>query len=138
VATFLLSQVFLGLSNSFLEFRETVHDLRERVGIFFLTAAVALLSNGCFSAETLLKSSIFLVFTALTGIVGCVRAPMLLAQRAAFLNSRLFGNLVIVGITTLALTFVALSGGFLSAFLCSLFLGVGICYYYFNVLKNAQ
>ncbi len=70
--------------------------------------------------------------------MGHVCAPILLAQRTTFLDSRLFGNLILVGIITFALTFVALSGGFLSAFLGGLFLGVGICYYFFNVLKNAQ
>ena len=55
-----------------------------------------------------------------------MRAPMLLAQRAAFLNSHLFGDLDLVGTSTLALTFVALPGGFLGTFSCGLFLGVGI------------
>ncbi len=64
---------------------------------------------------------------ALTGITSCV-----------LLDFRFFGNLFLVGSSTLALTFVVLSGGFLNAFLCDLFLGIGICYYFFNVLKNAQ
>jgi hypothetical protein len=63
---------------------------------------------------------------------------MLLAQRAAFLDSHLFGDSDLVGTSTLALTFVELSGGFLGTFSCGLFLGVGIHYYFFNVLKNAQ
>jgi hypothetical protein len=63
---------------------------------------------------------------------------MLLAQCAAFLDSCLFVNSILIGVTTLALTFVAFSGGFLGAFLRSLFLGIGIHYYFFNVLKNAQ
>ncbi len=77
---------------------------------------------------------------ALTGIMSCVcvRVPMLLAQRATFLDLRLFGNSIVMGISTLALTFVAFSGGFLNTFLGSLFLGIGTCYYFFDVLKNAQ
>ena len=86
---------------------------------------MAFLSNGCLLAETLFKSSIFLVLMALTSIVGGVCTPMFLAQCAAFLNLRLFGNSNFVGICTLMLTF---SGGFLSVFLCSLILGIGICY----------
>ena len=74
---------------------------------------------------------------ALTGIVGRVRTPMFLAQRAAFLGPHLFRDTVVRGTTTLALTFFALSGGFLSAFLFGLFLCVGICYYFFDVLENA-
>ena len=69
----------------------------------FLTIAMALWSNGCLSVETLFKSSIFFVLMALTGIVGRVHAPMLLAQRAAFLDSCLFRDLVLIGITTLVL-----------------------------------
>jgi hypothetical protein len=76
--------------------------------------------------------------TALTGIVGRVRTPMFLAQGATFLDSHLFGNSVVVGTTTFALTFFALSGGFLSAFFRGLFLGVGIRYYFLKVLKNTQ
>ena len=77
---------------------------------------MAFLSYGCLSAETLLKSSIFLVLMALTGIVGRVRAPILLAQRAAFLDSHLFGDSNLVGTSTLVLTrVVALSGGFLGS-----------------------
>ena len=52
----------------------------------FLTIAIAFLSNNYFLAETILKCSVFLILTALTGIMGCVRAPIFLAQRAAFLN----------------------------------------------------
>ncbi len=137
MATFLLSQAFLGILDSFLEFQEMVHNLCKGIGIFFCTAAVAFLSNGCFPTETLLESSIFHLFAALTGIVGHMRAPRFLAQHAAFLDSCLFRDLVLIGITTLMLTFVALSSDFLSIFLCSLFLGIGICYPFFNVLKNA-
>ena len=49
------------------------------IGIFFLAIAVAFLSNGRLSVETLFGSSILFVLTALTGIVGRVRAPMFLA-----------------------------------------------------------
>jgi hypothetical protein len=108
VATFLLSQTLLGLFHSLLEFQETVHDLREGIGTFFPAIAVVFLSYSCLSSETLLKSSIFLVLTALT-----VCAPMLLAQRTAFLDSHLFGDSDLVGTSTLAVTFVALSGSFL-------------------------
>jgi hypothetical protein len=75
---------------------------------------------------------------ALTGIVGRVRAPMLLAQHATFLDSHLVGDSDLVGSSALALTFVELSGGFLGTFPRGLFLGIGIRYYFFNVLKNAQ
>ena len=78
-----------------------------------LTIAIAFHSNGCLSAETLFKSPIFLVLMALTGIVGRVSTPMFLAQHAAFLDSHLFRDMVVSGTTTLALTFLALSGGFL-------------------------
>jgi hypothetical protein len=101
----------------------------------FLTIAMAFLSNGYFLAETILKGSIFLVLMALTGIMGCVHAPMFLAQRAAFLNFCLFGNVKFVGISTLSFTF---SSDFLSTFLRGLFLGIGTHYYFFDVLKNAQ
>jgi hypothetical protein len=104
----------------------------------FPTIAMALWFNGCLSAETLFKSPIFFVLMALTGIVGCVHTPMFLAQRAAFLNSHLFGDTLVCGTTTLVLTFLALSGGFLSVLFHVLFLVVGICYYFFNVLKDAQ
>ncbi len=104
----------------------------------FLTIAVALQSNGCLSVETLFKSSIFRVLMALTGIVGHVYAPMFLAQRAAFLGPHLFRDAVVHGTTTLALTFLVLSGGFLGTFLFDPFLGVGIRYYFLDVLKNAQ
>ena len=104
----------------------------------FLTIAMVLLSNGYFLAETILKSSIFLVLMALTGIVGRVYAPMFLAQHAAFLEPHLFRDMVVRGTSTLALTFLALSGGFLSAFLFGPFLGVGNCYYFFDILKNTQ
>ena len=56
--------------------------------------------------------------------MGRMHAPMFLAQRTAFLDSNLFRDTVVVGTITLVLTFLALSGGFLSAFLCCLFLGV--------------
>ncbi len=75
---------------------------------------------------------------ALTGIMSCVCAPMLLAQCATFLDLRRFGNSILMGISTLALTFVVLFGGFLNAFLGGLFLGIGTCYYFFNILKNAH
>ncbi len=105
----------------------------------FLIIAVPLWSNGCLSAETLFKSPIFLVLTALTGIVGCVSVPMFLAQCAAFLDSHLFRDTVVRGTTTLALTFLVLSRGFLCTFLFGHFLGIGIHYYFFDVLiKNAQ
>jgi hypothetical protein len=115
-----------------------VHKLRKGIGIFFLIIAIALLSNGCLSTETLLKSPIFLVLTTLTSIVGRVSAPMFLAQHAAFLDSHLFRDTIVVGTTTLALTFLMLSGGFLSVFFCGLVLGIGIHYDFFNVLKNNQ
>ena len=79
LATFLLSQTFLGLFDSFLEFREAFHDLREGIGLVFLTFTIVFCSNGRLSVETLFESSIFLVLMALTGFVGRVRAPMLLA-----------------------------------------------------------
>jgi hypothetical protein len=101
----------------------------------FLTIAIAFLSKGYFLAETFLKSPIFLVLMALTGIMGRVHAPIFLAQRAVSLNFCLFGNAKFVGISTLSFTF---SGAFLSTFLRGLFLGVGTCYYFFDVLKNAQ
>ena len=82
----------------------------------FLTITMAFLSNGYFFAETILKGSIFLVPTALTGIVGCVRALMFLAQCTTFLESHLLGDLVVIGISTLGLAFLALSSGFLQAF----------------------
>ncbi len=69
----------------------------------------------------------------LTGIVGGVRAPIILAQRSAFLNSHLLRDMVVIRTTTLALTFPTLSSGFLRAFLCGLFIGLGIYY-----LKNNQ
>ncbi len=135
MATFLLSRAFMGLFDSILELREAFHDLREGISMVFLTFTMAFLSNGCFLAETLLKSSILLVFTALTGIVGRMCAPMFLALRTAFLNSCLFRDLEFIGIRTLALTF---PGGFLSTFLCSLIFGIGVCYTFFNVLKDTQ
>jgi hypothetical protein len=46
----------------------------------FLPITFALLSNGCFLAETLLKSSILLIFMALTCIVSHMHAPMFLVQ----------------------------------------------------------
>ncbi len=81
---FLLLRAFLGLFDSLVKFREGFHELHEGISMVFLTIAMALGSNGCFSAETLFKSFIFLILTALTGIVGCVRAPMFLAQGAFF------------------------------------------------------
>ena len=107
----------MGLFDSFLEFREAFHKLREGIGVVFLTFTVVFLSNGRLSVETLFGSSIFLVLTALTGIVGRVRAPMFLAQGAAFLEPHLFGNTVLRGTSILALTLLALPSGFLSAFL---------------------
>ncbi len=101
----------------------------------FLTIAMAFLSNDCFLAETLLKRSILLILTALTSIVGCMHAPMFLAQHAALLNFCLFGDLKLIGISTIMLTF---SSGFLSTFLLGLILGVGTHAYFFNVLKNTQ
>jgi hypothetical protein len=101
----------------------------------FLTIAVVLLSNGCFLAETILKGSILLVLMALTGIMDRMRTPMFLAQCAAFLDFCFLGNSKLVGISTLMLTFL---GGFLSTFLCSLFLGVGFCHPLFNILNNTQ
>ncbi len=83
----------------------------------FLTFTVVFCSNGRLSVETLFKSSIFLVFTALTGIVGRMLAPMFLAQCAAFLEPHLFGDMIVCGTSTFALTFLVLSGGFLGAFL---------------------
>ncbi len=112
--TLLFSQAFLGLFDSFLEFRVAFHELCKGNGIFFLAIAIALRSNGCLSAETLFKSSIFIVLTALTSIVSCVRAPIFLAQRAAFLDFHLFRDTVVCGTTTLVLTFLALFSGFLS------------------------
>ena len=93
---------------------------------FFLTAAVAFLSNGCFPFETLFKSAIFLILMALTSIVGRMHAPMFVAQYAAILDLCLFGVLKFIGISSLVLTF---SCGFLGTFLCSFILGVGIHYY---------
>ncbi len=75
---------------------------------------------------------------ALTGIVSCVCAPMFLAERAAFLDSRLFRDSNVVETSTLALALAALSSAVLGAFLSNLILGGGIRYYFFNVLKNAQ
>jgi hypothetical protein len=75
---------------------------------------------------------------ALASIVGRVHAPIFLGQCAAFLNSHLFWDTVVLGTTTLALPSLALSRGFLTVFFCGLFLGVGIRYYFFNVLKKAQ
>jgi hypothetical protein len=139
LATFLFLRTFLGLFDSFLKFREEFHEFRKGISMVFLSIAMALLSNGCLSAETLFKSLIFLILTALTGIVGRVRAPMFLAQCASFLDSHLFRDTVVRGTTTFALTFLALSGGFLSTFLFGpCFLGIGICYYFFDILKDAQ
>ena len=67
-----------------------------------------------------------------------VRAPILLAEHAVFLVSHLFRDSDIVGIGTSALACATLSGGLIGAFLGGLLLGVGIRYYFFNVLKNAQ
>ncbi len=74
---------------------------------------------------------------ALTGIVGCMHTLMFLAQRAAFLESHLFWEMVVYGTTTFVLTFLALCSGFLSTFLFGHFPGVGIRYYFFDVFKNA-
>ncbi len=75
---------------------------------------------------------------AVTGIVGRVRAPMFLAQCTAFLDSHLFRDTVVLGTTTLVLPFLVLSGGFLTVFFHGLFLSIRICYYFFDVLENAQ
>jgi hypothetical protein len=128
---FLLSRTFLGLFD-----REAFHDLGEGIGVVFLTFTIVFRSNGRLSVETIFKSSIFLVFTALTGIVGRVRAPMFLAQCTTFLGPHLFRDTIVFGTSTLALTFLALSGGLLGTFLLDPFLGVGIRYYFFNILKN--
>jgi hypothetical protein len=104
----------------------------------FLTITVAYLPNGCVLVETILKDSILFVLMALTGIMGCMCTPMLLTQRTAFLKSHLLGDLVVAGISTLLLAFPVLSSGFLRAFFCGLFLGIGIHYNFFNVLKNNQ
>ena len=120
---FLLLRAFLGLFDGFLD-QEAFHESHKGIGMVFLTIAVALWSNGCLSAETLFKSSILLILMALTDIVGRVHAPMFLAHRAAFLDSHLFRDMVVRGTTTFALTFLALSGGFISAFFCGLFLGI--------------
>ncbi len=92
LVTFLLLQAFLGLFDSFLGFQEAFHELSKGFRMVFLTIAKVCLSNGNFFAETILKGSIFLVLTALTGIMGRVCALMFLAQRAVFLNFCLFGN----------------------------------------------
>jgi hypothetical protein len=73
---------------------------------------------------------------ALTGIVGRVHASLFLAQHTAFLDSHLFRDTVIVGTTTLVLTFLVLFSGFHRAFFHGLFLGIGIHYDFFNVFKN--
>ena len=112
---------FLGLFDSFLEFREVFHDLHKGISMVFLTITMAFLSNGCFLAETLFKRSFSYFWHS--------------AQCIAFLNFRLLGDSKFVGISTLMLTF---SDGFLSTLLHGLIFGVGICYYFFNVLKNAQ
>jgi hypothetical protein len=91
MATFLLLQAFLGLFDSFLELREMFHELCKGIRMVFLTIAVTFLSNGYFFVETILKGSVFLVLMALTGIMGHVRAPVILAQRAAFLNFAFLG-----------------------------------------------
>ncbi len=44
-------------------------------------------------------------------------APILLAQHTTFLNVCLLGNANLMGISTLAVTFVALFGGLLNTFL---------------------
>ena len=77
--------------SGFLEFGEAFHELCKGIGIFFFALAIALWSNGRLSVETLFGSSIFLIFTALTGIVGHVRAPICLAQGTTFLRPHLFG-----------------------------------------------
>ncbi len=97
---FLLLQAFLGLFHILLKFWETVHELCKGISIFFPIIAVTFLSNGCFSAETILQSPIFLVLTALTSIVGHMRTPMFLAQHAAFLDSHFFRDMVVIGTTT--------------------------------------
>ncbi len=117
----LLLRAFLGLFDSFLEFRDSFHELHEGIRMVFLTIAVVLLSNGYILAETILKGSIFLILPALTGIMGPVHTPIFLAQGAAFLNFCLFGNAKFVGICTLMLAF---SGGFLSTFLHGLSLAL--------------
>ena len=59
-----------------------------------------------------------------------MRAPMFLAQGTTFLRPHLFWDTIVFGTSTLALTFLALSGGFLGTFLLDPFLGVGIRYYF--------
>ena len=119
--TFHFTQAFLGLFDHFLEFQEMFHNLHKGISMVFLTITMAFLSNGCFLAETLFKRSFSYFWHS--------------AQCIAFLNFRLLGDSKFVGISTLMLTF---SGGFLSTLLHGLIFGVGICYYFFNVLKNAQ
>ena len=63
---------------------------------------------------------------------------MFLAERAAFLDSILFRDSNVIGTSTFVLTLASLCGAFLGAFLSGLILGVGIRYYFFDVLKNAQ
>jgi len=63
---------------------------------------------------------------------------MFLAERAAFLMSSLFRDSDVVGTSTLTLALVSLSGAVFGAFFSGLILGVGVRYYFFNVLKNAQ
>ncbi len=65
---------------------------------------------------------------AFIGIMGCMRTPMFLAQRTVFLKSHLLKDLLVAGISTLVLTFLVLSSGFLRAFFHGLFLGIGIHY----------
>jgi hypothetical protein len=89
-------------------------------------------------AETILKVSILFILTAFTGIMYHMGTPMFLAQRTVFLKSHLLGDSVVAGISTLALTFLALYSGFLRAFFRGLFLGIGIHCNFFNVLKNNQ
>jgi hypothetical protein len=92
LATFLLLQAFLGLFDSFLEFRESFHELCKGIRMVFLTIAMAFLPNGCFLAETILNGSIIFVLMAFTSIMGCMHAPMFLAQHTAFLELHLLGD----------------------------------------------
>ncbi len=115
---------------AFSSFEKRSMNCAKKLAWCFLPLPLHFAPNGCLSIETLFKSSIFLVLTALTGIVGPVHAPMFLAQCTAFLEPHLFRDTVVRGTTTLALTFLALSGGFLGTFLFGLFLGIGICYYF--------
>ena len=64
--------------------------------------------------------------------MSCVRTPMFLAERAAFLMSSLFRD----STSTLTLALVSLSGAVSGAFFSGLILGVGVRYYFFDVLER--